>query len=143
MKYYSGIKLQRGRGLGSVLGRIFRGVIPIAKMLFNTGKKLANTSVGKQLVQVAKRTAIEEGANLASDVIKGQNVKASVKYRLSNATKKLGEQVEKMMTQNNSKPKKNKRKYTRPTVITKRSKIVFKKKKKATDYLSDYDSSDG
>ena len=62
---YGGVSVQRGHGLGSILGGLFRGALPILK---GVGK-----AVGKQL--------IKSGLNVANDVVAGRNLKNSLKRR--------------------------------------------------------------
>ena len=62
---YAGVPSQRGHGLGSILGGLFRGALPLLK---NIGK-----TVGKQL--------LKSGLEVASDVVSGQKFKTSMKRR--------------------------------------------------------------
>jgi hypothetical protein len=60
---YRGLPYQRGYGLGSVLGSLFRSILPV-------GKKVLKT-VGKQ--------ALVTGAQIASDALAGRNVGEAAK----------------------------------------------------------------
>ena len=62
---FGGLPYQRGGGLGSIFRGIFRALLPIAK------------SAGKTIGRQALRT----GAEIASDVLSGSNLKDSVKRR--------------------------------------------------------------
>lgn len=62
---FVGLPYQRGGGLGSIFRGIFRALLPIAK------------SAGKTIGRQALRT----GAEIASDVLSGSNLKDSVKRR--------------------------------------------------------------
>ena len=63
---FVGARHQRGHGLGSILGSLFRGVVPFIKRNIGTiGKSLAKT-----------------GLAIAGDVLGGRNVKEAVKHRV-------------------------------------------------------------
>lgn len=72
--YHGSTRLQRGYGLGGLLGGLFRSAMPLLK-------KGAMT-VGRQ--------ALQTGVDIAQDVISGQNVKTAAKRRLKAAGKQLG-----------------------------------------------------
>ena len=64
---FSGPALQRGHGLGGLLGGVMRMAVPLLKK----GAKY----VGRQ--------ALKTGAGLAEDVLAGKNIKSSAKRRLT------------------------------------------------------------
>lgn len=66
---YSGARVQRGYGLGSILGSLARSVMPLLK----TGAK----TLGKQ--------ALTSGMQIAGDMLGGQNFKQSAKRRAKEA----------------------------------------------------------
>ena len=70
---FRGSQYQRGSGIGSLLGGLFRSILPIAK---NVGK-----TVGKQ----ALRTATE----VASDALSGRDVGEALEERAKTGAKKL------------------------------------------------------
>lgn len=70
---YSGVGTQRGHGLGSIIGSLFRGAMPILKTV---GKK-----VGQQI--------LKKGLDVAGDVVSGSNVKESLKRRAKEGTLSL------------------------------------------------------
>lgn len=72
--YRGSTSLQRGYGLGGLLGGLFRSAIPLLKK--------GAAVVGKE--------ALKAGADIAQDVMKGQNVRASAKKRLKSAGQNLG-----------------------------------------------------
>ncbi len=75
--YRGSTTLQRGYGLGGLLGGLFRSAIPLLKK----GAKV----VGKQ--------ALETGIDIAQDVMSGQNVKTAAKRRLKTAGRNMGAKV--------------------------------------------------
>ena len=70
---FEGVIHQRGYGLGNFLSGIFRGAIPIFKRI---GK-----SVGKEL--------LKGGAEVAGDVLAGENIKSALKKRASQRISKF------------------------------------------------------
>lgn len=62
---YGGVRVQRGHGLGNILGGLFRASIPLLK----TGAK----AIGKK--------ALQTGVKVANDVAMGNNLKQSLKRR--------------------------------------------------------------
>ena len=79
---FSGPALQKGYGLGGILGGLLRSAVPLLKQ----GAK----AVGKQ--------ALRSGLGLAQDALSGQNVKASAKKRLREAGNTLTSQAMHRMT---------------------------------------------
>ena len=78
---FIGLPYQRGAGIGSIFRSIFRALLPIAKS--------ASKSIGKQ--------ALSTGAQIASDLVAGDSIKAATKRHtkagaaalLNQAAKKL------------------------------------------------------
>ena len=68
-----GARIQRGYGLGGLLKGLFRAAVPLFK----------------QGVKAVGRTALKTGAQVASDVLQGQDIKSSLKSRGSQARQKL------------------------------------------------------
>lgn len=70
---FSGSRIQRGHGIGSVLGGLFRSAMPLLKQ----GAK----TIGNQV--------LKSGMNFANDVISGKDVKRAFKTRSKEATGRL------------------------------------------------------
>jgi hypothetical protein len=62
---FAGTPYQRGAGLGSVFRTLFRAILPIAKS--------AGKAVGRRM--------LKSGADVATDILSGHNLKKSVKSR--------------------------------------------------------------
>lgn len=80
---FAGVPYQRGSGLGSIFRGLFRFLWPAVK---NIGKS-------------AGREALQAGAEIASDVLKGENIKRSAKRRGKQA---LGRTIRKVTNQQGS-----------------------------------------
>jgi hypothetical protein len=72
-----GTRYQRGHGLGSIIGSLFKSAVPLLKR----GAKTLG------------REALKTGLNLASDVMEGQNVKQAAKSRLKSTGQNLLQKV--------------------------------------------------
>ena len=102
-RFHKGVRVQRGRGIGSLFGGLFRAILPV-------GKKILKSSATRALKQQARKAAI----NIAADALEGKNVKQSAKERLQDARKDIAKSIR----QHSSKPVKKVR--HRPKVIKRR-----------------------
>ena len=75
--YRGSPNLQRGYGLGGLLGGLFRKAMPFLKK--------GAAMVGKQ--------ALRTGMDIADDVLSGQNIKTAAKRRIKSGGKQLGADV--------------------------------------------------
>jgi len=87
--YHTGLREQRGRGIGSILSGIMRGFAPIAKLGLRAGKSLLQNptvrNVGKQALSIAADSA----KNLIADVVEGKNSEERAKEELQMARSKI------------------------------------------------------
>lgn len=92
---YKGAPFQRGHGIGSFLGGLFRSILPLLK----SGAKF----VGKE--------ALNAGAGVLSDIVNSQPIDESVKSRLKvisqNFKRKADEKIDSLMTGSGYKNKRN------------------------------------
>lgn len=66
---YAGAPMQRGHGLGNILKGVMKAAVPIVMPLLKKGaSKLANT-------------ALNTGKNVVADIVRGDNIKTSIKRR--------------------------------------------------------------
>ena len=65
---FHGARVQRGHGIGSIFGGLFRSFFPILK----------------RLAPVIGRKALQTGVQIADDVIGGQSLKEAAKNRVGN-----------------------------------------------------------
>ena len=87
MNYHSGLRWQRGSGIGSLFSGIFRGLMPVARSAVKTIGKVARSapirSAGKALKKEATKAAVET----ALEALEGQPVGRKAKQRLKTATR--------------------------------------------------------
>ena len=87
MNYHSGLRWQRGSGIGSLFSGIFRGLMPVARSAVKTIGKVARSapirSAGKALIKEATKAAVET----ALEALEGQPVGRKAKQRLKSATR--------------------------------------------------------
>lgn len=102
---FVGYRGQRGHGLGSVLGRVFRFALPMLK---------------KGLAYVGKHVA-RTGQEIAEDVLSGQNVKESFKKRVPSGIKRAV-RLENFIPQSGS-GKRRKRKQSKKKKASKKRKV--------------------
>ena len=114
MPVFYGSRGQRGHGLGSILGGLFRGAMPMIK------RGLA--AFGKQ--------ALRTGLEMANDVADGYSVKSSAKQRIPQAIKRLAGGV---LNQSGSGHVKVKRRKTSKKVTKKTSQPTKKRRRRRRD----------
>ena len=125
---FSGVRYQRGAGLGSLFRGLFRTILPVVK------------SVGKTV----GRQALATGAQVASDVLDGRNVGQSIKQRGRQGAAvllKKGAQKLKKKTQKKKQKKKTQKGRGlgyRPKKKKKQGKPLSLTKRKRTDQLGSY-----
>lgn len=100
---YKGVSHQRGHGIGSFLGGLFRSVLP----LFSSGAKV----IGKE--------ALNAGVGLLSDMVQAKPLQESVKDRFKEATlnlkRKADDKIDRVMTGSGYKRKRISLKYLIPS----------------------------
>lgn len=106
---FAGARGQRGHGLGSLLGGLFRRALPMLK------RGLA----------VFGKHALKTGIDIASDVAGGESVKESAKRRVPEGIKRAV-RTEIFSNQSGS----GRRRFSRSTTTTRKRKRVKNKKKK-------------
>ena len=81
---HRGPYIQRGRGVGSSLTAMYKGVVPALKLF---GEKIIQSPVTKELLNKGKRTLVDASLNLASDVLAGKKIKPSISENVATAKK--------------------------------------------------------
>ena len=92
---FRGRRYQRGHGLGSVLGSLFKTILPAAKKVGKT--------VGKELLRT--------GAHVASDALAGENVGQSLERHSRKSAAKLLDKGVKHISKPNAQGTKKKKKH--------------------------------
>jgi hypothetical protein len=70
---FAGRRYQKGHGLGSIFGGLFKAAMPLLKKGTKT----------------LEREALKTGLNIAGDVVQGRNIKQAAKSRLISTEEKL------------------------------------------------------
>lgn len=89
MMYHRGLREQRGRGLGSILFGLMRGLAPVAKLGLKAGKSFLQDPTVQKFGRQALGIASETAKNLAADLLEGTSSNERAKAELQNARKKL------------------------------------------------------
>lgn len=89
MYFHTGVRYQRGRGLGSLFGGLLRGFAPLAKMGLSAGKRLLQSDLAKNIGNTLAETGRKAVTNLAADFLEGKNVAQTAQEELSEARKKI------------------------------------------------------
>ena len=102
LTFVGGEPLQRGRGLGGLLRLVKSVFTPIAK----TAVKAAKSNTGKAIFKALKEQAIDSSVNLASDALRGNNIKESFQNEVESIRQNTANTLEGLK----SRPRVNKRK---------------------------------
>ena len=110
MLYHSGIRVQRGQGIGSILGGLFRSILPkVAKSGLRAAGKIARSDIAKDVGRQLRDTAQRSAVNMAVDALEGKNVKESLQNQLESAKQDIATSVRKRVKRQSKRPaKKNK-----------------------------------
>lgn len=111
---FEGKRLQRGRGIGSLFGSVFRSLVPL-------GKKVLTSNVTKNIAKTAGKTLKNAAIDTAVDLLEGKNLKDSAKNSLDVTKRKLAQAI--------------KDHAKKGVKHTNKSKNVSRKKKKRRDYF--------
>jgi len=100
LRFRGGERLQRGRGIGGLL-RLAKGLFsPLAKTI----KGVVTSNTGKAIGKAVKNQLIESGANIASDVLMGNDVNESIQRELQNTRQNAAIGIQKIKRKNINKP---------------------------------------
>lgn len=93
MNFHTGVRIQRGRGIGSLFSGLFKGFMPLARMGVQAGKKLLSSDLVKNI----GRSALEGGKTIlkdvAADLLEGNSVKENAQKNLDDARKKIASTI--------------------------------------------------
>ena len=100
LRFRGGERLQRGRGIGGLL-RLAKGLFsPLARTI----KKAVTSNTGKAIGKAVKNQLVESGANIASDVLMGNDVKESMQREVQNARQNAAIGIQQIKRKNINKP---------------------------------------
>jgi hypothetical protein len=89
MNYHSGLRFQRGRGLGALFGGLMRGFAPLARLGLNAGKRLLQSDLVKNIGSTLAESGRKAVTNIAADLLEGGNVANTAQEELNEARKKI------------------------------------------------------
>lgn len=104
MTIYQRPYIQRGRGLGSLLARLFKTVIPVASRI---GKSLISSPITRSVGTALKDSAVETMGSLGADLLRGEDLTKTLDKNLSSAKNRVATALE---TSTRAKPQIKKRK---------------------------------
>ena len=89
MYFHTGLRHQRGAGLGAIFGGMLRMLKPLAQMGLTAGKRFLGSDlakrVGREALDVGKKSAI----NIVTDLLEGIPLKVSAERELDDAKSKI------------------------------------------------------
>lgn len=89
LRFHEGARFQRGRGIGSILGGLFRWLRPIASMGLNVGKKVLSSDLAKKLGNTALDIGKSAATNIAVDMLEGKAFKETASEQINDAKKAI------------------------------------------------------
>lgn len=93
MNFHTGLRYQRGRGLGSLFAGLFKGFAPLARLGFSAGKKLLSSDIVKNVASTAAESGKKALKNLAADILKGKDISSTAKEELLDARKQIANKL--------------------------------------------------
>lgn len=128
MLYHSGVRIQRGRGIGSLLGGLFRTILPkVASSGAKVAKRIIQSDIAKDVGRQLRDTATNSAVQMTADALEGKNVSESLQNQLDNAKKDLAKTI-----RSRSKVRNTKRKLTSHSKTSSKSRSTKKRKQRKT-----------
>ena len=126
MIYHSGARIQRGRGIGSILSGLFRTVLPaVSRAGLRTAKRIVQSDVAKDIGRQMKDVAARSAVNMALDTLDGQNVGESLQNQLNSAKRDISSTLRKSIARkrsrtnkSNSEPRRKKSRYGKNRIFS-------------------------
>ena len=95
LRFRGGELLQRGRGIGGMLRRLFNSLFsPILKTAGKSITKAATSNTAKTIGNAVKDQLLESGMRVGVDVLRGENLKDSVKKEAKYVKRKAADKVD-------------------------------------------------
>lgn len=89
LNFHEGVRLQRGRGIGSIFSGLFRVLRPLASMGLNVGKKVLTSDLAKKLGSTALDIGKSAATNIAVDLLEGKAFKDTAGEQIDAAKKAI------------------------------------------------------
>ena len=89
LNFHSGVRLQRGRGLGALFSGLFRFLRPLASMGLNLGKKVFASDIVQKLGSTALDIGKSAAKNVAVDLLEGKAFKDTAGEQIREAKKTI------------------------------------------------------
>jgi hypothetical protein len=89
MIFHTGLREQRGRGIGALFGGLLRGLKPLAQMGFKAGKRFLSSDFAKNIGRSALDVGKTAATNIAVDLLEGKKLSESAQEQLEDAKKKI------------------------------------------------------
>lgn len=105
MSVHRGPLIQRGRGIGTVLSRAFKYLVPLVT---KGAKAIFSSPVTREIASTAKNEAVKAGVGALSDVIAGKDVRPALKKAVAGTRKKTAQILRSSVTKKAIKPPKRK-----------------------------------
>ena len=132
IRFRGGESLQRGRGIGGLLRLVKSVFSPIVKSFGTTALKAVTSKTGKKVLESIKDQAVSSAVNMASDVIKGNDLRESFQNEVSSARGKVGDAI-KQAYKSKAKNKDTKTQRKNIKLNTKESKLTKTEKERYND----------
>jgi len=95
IRFVGGEKLQKGRGIGGLLSSFVRSLFfPIVKSAGKGIAKVASSTTAKSIGNAVKDQILESGVKVGTDLLRGKNVKDSLKDEFHQVKRKAADLVE-------------------------------------------------
>ena len=118
MNYLSGLRWQRGSGIGSLFSGIFRGLMPAAKSTIKTIGRVARSAPVKCVGKALKKEVTKAAVETAIEALEGQPVGQKAKQRLKSATRGILLNAARQADSNDEYQTKNSSRKRKPPSIT-------------------------
>ena len=89
MNYHSGLRWQRGSGIGSLFSGIFRSLMPVARSAVKTIGRVARSAPIRSAGKALKKEVTKAEVETALEALEGQPVGRKAKQRLKSAIRSI------------------------------------------------------
>jgi hypothetical protein len=110
LRFRGGERIQRGRGIGGILRFAKSLFTPILSKLGGKAVKVAQSQAGKIALNALKEQAIDSGLKLSEDLVRGNDMKESLRNEVGKARIRTAKTIEKINKKRKGNFKHNKRK---------------------------------